>query len=75
MACATIKNILAEIGCPHLRLLRDRRSSYFYFVYDTPRVFETKSVFVPNLTSLPLHRWVADGRELVEACKRKEARV
>lgn len=74
MTCATIKNILAEIGCPHLRLYRDKRSSYFYFVYDRGMQWQSKSVYVANLSDLPLHHWVADGRELVAACKAQEAR-
>lgn len=71
MACATIKNILAEIGCPHLRLYRDGRSSYYYFVYDNGPIWESKSVHVANLSDLPLHHWVADGGELVAACEAK----
>lgn len=74
MACATIKNILAEIACPHLRLYRDRRSSYFYFVYDHGRQWESKSVYVSHMSSLPLSQWVADGRELVAACEAQVAR-
>lgn len=71
----TMKRILDEIGCPHLRLYRDKRSSYFYFVYDTPGVWESKSVYVAYLDRLPLSQWVADGRELVKACEAQAERA
>lgn len=70
---ATKQRILDEIGCPHLKLYKDSRSSYFYFVYDDGRDFETKSVYVAHLSNLPLSHWVADGRELVAACEARRA--
>lgn len=75
MAAPTIKNILTEVGCPHLRLYRDRRSSYFYFVYDAPGIWESKSVYVAHLSDIPLAYWVSDGRELVAACERQAERM
>jgi hypothetical protein len=69
----TVKRILAEVNCPHLRLYRDKRSSYFYFVFDDGKDWESKSVYVAALDHLSMSSWVADGRELVAACERRRA--
>lgn len=71
MTVATTKRILDTIACPELRLYKDRRSSYFYFVYDSksPNIWESRSVWVSNLSDLSLESWVHEGRELVRRCK------
>jgi hypothetical protein len=75
MAAVTTKRILDEVGSPHLRLYRDKRASYFYFVFDDGRDYLDKSVFVAHLADQPLGWWVKDGRDLVAAAAIRRVRA
>jgi len=72
MTAVTKPLILKEIGCKHLRLYRDTRSSYFYFVYDHGSIWESLSVYVDRLSSRPLSFWVGRGMSLVAQCEKQE---
>lgn len=69
----TTKQILKEIGCPHLEIVRGM--GYWYFVYDTYVLtnaltysgrYETRSVMLKNLNHMTLEQWVEDGKLFVK---------
>lgn len=62
MKAINVALILRKIACPFMRLYKG--DGYWYFVYDSNGVFETKSVMTMRLKDLTLDMWVADGGEL-----------
>lgn len=63
----TCRTIEKAIGSKHLRLFPG--NGYFYFVYDDGNWFETKSVMVYRLRSIPFDAWVATGKAFVSEIK------
>jgi hypothetical protein len=62
MKAINVALILRKIRCPVMALYKG--DGYWYFVYDSNGVFETKSVMTMRLKDLTLDMWVAEGCEL-----------
>lgn len=44
---------------------------YMYFVYDTGKVWTTKSIMVPRVSSLTLAEWIKEGEEFVKEVEQR----
>lgn len=61
----TRKQVLKQIDCPKLELVKG--DGYWYFVYDdvANNVYETRSVYTMYLNDMTLVQWVEEGSGLV----------
>lgn len=67
MNAKSSKQIIKQIGCPHLNLYRGE--GYWYFIYDNLSnggVYDSHSVYVMRLNDMGLDRWVDEGKAFVK---------
>jgi len=59
--------VLRAVGCSYLKLYRGE--GYWYFIYDSGKVYESESVYTMRLNDMPLALWVQIGKNFVEKVK------
>lgn len=64
------RQIIKEIGCPHLSLYHGK--GYWYFAYDDGEIFETESIPVSRLRSMPLEHWIGIGRRFASETQERK---
>ena len=62
-------SVLSAIGDKHLKLYAGK--SYWYFVYDDGKLYDTHSVFVMRLNEMPLERWIEEGQDFLKKMRAK----
>ena len=60
----TTNQIIKEIGCKHLSLVKGK--GYWYFIFDNNKAYKTHSVYTMRLSDLKLENWIAEGKEFVD---------
>jgi hypothetical protein len=69
---ARINRAMVKEGLTNIEFVRGE--GYCYFIYDeAPHFFETESVYVPYVNSMPLDRWLEIGRDFHAACQHAAA--
>ena len=67
---ATTRAVTAALRREGYPLELVKGEGYFYFVYDTPELYETESVYVYRLNELTREQWLEQGRDFGERMRK-----
>ena len=68
---ATINSIVSVLKKEGYPITLVKGNGYYYFVYDDGEVFETESVCINRLNSMPTEFWLITGRQFAKAVQER----